>query len=198
MTTRLISVLAAVGVLALSGCTGSEEGSPGTSAGAPSGQTTTPESEEAAVETLEAVEPPADAATLAAPGLALSVPAGWETGDQSADGLTQLTARGELDDGTRAALNLVGVPAAETDLATGLADARSFGDVRTETQVSLPQLSTTGSATLLDLDVAIDGQPARTWVLVFEHEGSTYNVTFLAEPFDEALARETLGTLRDA
>lgn len=190
-----------MGVLALSGCSASDDDGGSTSAsadGSPSAQTSAPGPDEAAVETLEAVEPAADAADLAASGLTLSVPAGWETGDQSAEGLTQLTALAQLDDGTRAAVNLVGVPTTETDLDSALADSRTLGEVTAETQVSLPQLSTTGPATLLDLDVAIDGQPARSWVLVFEHQGSTYTVAFLSDPFDEELARETLGTLRDA
>lgn len=150
------------------------------------------------METIEAVEPAADATALAGPGLTVSVPAGWDTADQSGDGLTQLMARGEVEGGSRAALNLVGVPTAESDLDAAVAEVETLGQVRSTTQVTLPQLSTTGPASLVDLDYALEGQAAQAWVLVFEHQDSTYTVTFLAEPFDEALARQTLGTLRDA
>lgn len=194
MTTRLLPVLAAVGALALSGCTGSDDGAPGGSSD-PARTSTSPE---AAVETLDAVEPAADATDLAAPGLVLSVPAAWETGEQTTEGLTQLMARGEQEDGSRAAVNVVAVPTAETDLAAAVEETRSLGEVRSETPVSLPRLSTDGPATLLDLDYDIEGQPTQTWVLVFELDGSTYTVSFLSEPFDETLARQILGTLRDA
>ena len=195
VTTRLLPVLAAVGVLALSGCTGSDDGGSGSTSGsAPAG---TSDAEGAAVETIDPVEPAADATDLSAPDLTLSVPAAWEVGDQSGDGLTQLMARGE-EGGTRAAVQVVGVPTAETDTAAALDEARTLGQVRSETQVSLPRLSTTGPATLLDLEYTVEGQPAQSWVLVLEQGTSTYTVTFLAEPFDEALAREVLGTLRDA
>lgn len=195
MTTRLLPVLAAVGALALSGCSGADD------AAAPDGSsdpaaTSTPA--EAAVETIDAVEPAADATDLAAPGLVLSVPAAWETGEQSTEGLTQLMARGEQEDGSRAAVNVVAVPTSETDLTAAVDETRSLGEVRSETPVSLPNVSTDGPATLLDLDYAVEGRPTQTWVLVFELDGSTYTVTFLSEPFDEALAREILGTLRDA
>lgn len=197
----LIPVLAAVGVLVLSGCDVSDDGEGSTSAPVSeeaAAETAEGTAEETAEETIDAVEPAADATTLAAPGLALSVPPGWETGDQSAEGLTQLMARGELEDGTRAAVNVVGVPTAEADLASAVAEAQGLGQVRSEKQVSLPQLSTTGPATLLDLEYAVEGQPAQAWVLVLEHEGTTYTVSFLSQPFDESLAREVLGTLRDA
>lgn len=195
MTTRLLAVLAAVGVLALSGCSADEPGSPGAGTGSadPAGTTAAPEAEP-----LPAVEPAAGSTTMTAPGLTLSVPPSWETGDESEEGLTQLTARAELEDGTRAAVNLVGVPDDETDVESAVAEVRGLGELRDERLVTLPRLSTTGPATLLDLDYAVEGQTARTWVLVFAHQGVTWTVTFLSDPFDETLARDTLGTLRDA
>lgn len=184
---RRAAALTAVGALALAGCSDDTVGTPA--------ETSTTVTD--AAETLEAVEPPADSTELTAGGLALSVPAGWETAQDDSGGLSQATARGELEGGRRAAVNLVGVPTAETDVATSLEEARSLGEVAEETEVVLPQVPG-GTATLLDLEVDIEGEAARTWVLVLEHEGQTYTVTYLAVPFDETLARQTLGTLRDA
>lgn len=197
MTARSITAVAALGALLLAaGCNGSESTDPQRNGNS------SPTAEPAGDAPISAIEPPSGWQEVTTRDISFWVPADWETLEAPEDaGLLETTARGELEGGTLAVLNVVTVPTAETAAATWVQEMRTLGEVQDEQTFTLDGLTTTAPITLLDLTYSLEGSTARVWVLVFEHEaGDSYNLSFLAEEdtFDEEQAADLLGTLGDA